>query len=314
MNLAFNIALAGYLAALLLALAELFTRSREKLAPVTVTALALGAVAQTAWLGMRWVAAGRAPFASMFETLVLFAWALAVTYLTLQWRKRLPVLAGVTAALALAVLVLATTFDSSLQPLSPALRSRWLAGHVIACFLAYGAVAIAAVSGAAYLVTSRKAKCGNCDSCRCAQRGDALDAITDKAITFGFLLLTVGIVAGAVWANSAWGSYWSWDPKETWAFITWLIYAVYLHARHMRGWRGKRAAWIAVIGFASVIFTYLGVSFLMGGKHSYAGAERQRGLTILAHEEVPHINELAGPDLRQNGSARWPCRVMKQTS
>lgn len=263
---------------------------------------------------MRWVAAGRPPFSNMFETLVLFAWAVVTIYLALQWHKRVPVLAGVTAVLALAALGIATTFDTSIQPLTPALRSRWLAGHVIACFLAYGAVAVAALSGAAYLIASRKPRCGNCVSCRCAAHAETFDAITDKAITFGFLLLTMGIVAGAVWANSAWGSYWSWDPKETWAFITWLIYAVYLHARHMRGWRGKRAAWIAVIGFASVIFTYLGVSFLMGGKHSYAGEDKGRGQKLLAREQVPQINELAGPVWRQNGEAKWPNRVTKQTS
>ena len=98
----------------------------------------------------------------------------------------------------------------------------------------------------------------------------SLETLTDNAVTFGFLLLTVGIIAGAVWANSAWGSYWSWDPKETWALITWLIYAGYIHCRHVRGCRGRAAAWVAVAGFASVLFTYAGVSFLMGGMHSYA--------------------------------------------
>ena len=95
--------------------------------------------------------------------------------------------------------------------------------------------------------------------------------VTDKSISFGFLFLTVGIISGAVWANSAWGTYWSWDPKETWSLITWFIYAIFLHCRFMRGWRGKRAAWISVIGFASVVFTYLGVNFLLSGLHSYAG-------------------------------------------
>ena len=94
--------------------------------------------------------------------------------------------------------------------------------------------------------------------------------MTAKTISFGFLFLTVGIITGAVWANSAWGTYWSWDPKETWSLITWFIYAIYLHCRYMRGWSGKKAAWISVIGFASVIFTYIGVNFLLSGLHSYA--------------------------------------------
>jgi len=84
------------------------------------------------------------------------------------------------------------------------------------------------------------------------------------------LFLTVGIIAGAVWANFAWGTYWSWDPKETWSLITWFTYAVFLHCRFMRGWRGKRAAWISIVGFSSVVFTYFGVNFLLSGMHSYA--------------------------------------------
>ncbi len=323
------------MAALLLALAELFTRSREKLATVTITALAVGAVAQTAWLIMRWIAAGRAPFSNMFESLVLFVWALVAVYIALQWRKRVPFLAGVTALVAVLVLFLATTFETNIQPLAPALRSRWLAAHVTACFLGYGSVAVAAISGAAYLIVNRRSTCprhlagSGCEanemSIECSGAADpagcrghvaiALDAITDKAITFGFLLLTIGIVSGAVWANSAWGSYWSWDPKETWALITWLIYAVYLHARHMRGWHGKRAAWVAVVGFASVIVTYFGVNFLFGGQHSYARAEGQdRGQTILVREQVTQQIELAGPAPHQNGTAESQCRVTKQTS
>ena len=91
-----------------------------------------------------------------------------------------------------------------------------------------------------------------------------------QMVLFGFLFLTGGIITGAVWANSAWGTYWSWDPKETWSLITWFIYAIFLHCRFMRGWRGKRAAWVSIIGFASVLFTYVGVNLLMKGLHSYA--------------------------------------------
>lgn len=262
MNLAFNISLAGYLAALLLALAELFARTRDKLASVTIGTLAASAAAQTTWLVLRWITAGRPPFSNLFESLSLFAWTLVVVYLVLQWRRRLPFLGAATALLAVIALGGSLTLDSSISPLSPALRSRWLAGHVVACFLAYGSVAVAAIASAAWLFVRRRS-------------GDAsmllsLEVVADRAITFGFLLLTLGIIAGAVWANSAWGSYWSWDPKETWALITWLIYAGCLHCRHVRGWRGAHAAWLSVSGFGSVIFTYAGVSFLMGGMHAYA--------------------------------------------
>jgi cytochrome c-type biogenesis protein CcsB len=96
-----------------------------------------------------------------------------------------------------------------------------------------------------------------------------LDAIAYKTIGFGFLFLTLGIISGAVWANSAWGTYWSWDPKETWSLITWFIYAIYLHIRFRKGWRGKKAAWVSVIGFVAMLFTYFGVNYLLSGLHSY---------------------------------------------
>jgi cytochrome c-type biogenesis protein CcsB len=146
----------------------------------------------------------------------------------------------------------------------PALRSNWLTFHVFTAFLGYGGFAVAALTGAGYLIASRNGSKAQTDIT------EALDAATAKTISFGFLFLTVGIISGAVWANSAWGTYWSWDPKETWSLITWFIYAVFLHCRFMRGWKGKRAAWISIIGFASVIFTYYGVNFLLSGYHSYA--------------------------------------------
>ncbi len=226
--------------------------------------LSAGALAQTAYMILRWIEAGRAPFSNMFESLVLFAWAMVVVYLALRVRHDVPVLAAATALLAVLTLAYASAFESDIKPLMPALRSNWLTVHVFTCFLGYGAFAIAALSSVSYLIAAR-----NGSSVR-PEIADAFDAATAKTISFGFLFLTVGIISGAVWANSAWGTYWSWDPKETWSLITWFVYAVFLHCRFMRGWKGKPAAWISVIGFASVIFTYFGVNFLLSGLHSYA--------------------------------------------
>ena len=97
-----------------------------------------------------------------------------------------------------------------------------------------------------------------------------LDELIYQNVVFGFLLLSVGIITGSVWANSAWGSYWSWDPKETWSLITWLVYAFMLHSRLIRGWHGRKIAWVSIIGFGCVLFTYFGVNFLLSGLHSYA--------------------------------------------
>jgi cytochrome c-type biogenesis protein CcsB len=249
---------------LLLATANLFSSRQRRFAAATTVVLAVGALVQTAYMIMRWLAAGRAPFSNMFESLVLFAWALVVVYLALQCRRKIPVLAVGTALMAVLVLAYASTFESKIEPLMPALRSNWLAVHVFTCFLGYGAVTIAMLSSLGYLLSTRKSATTE------SSTASTFETVTDKSIAFGFLFLTVGIISGAVWANSTWGTYWSWDPKETWSLITWFVYAIFLHCRFMRGWRGRMAAWISVIGFASVVFTYVGVNFLLSGLHSYA--------------------------------------------
>jgi len=272
MTFAFNLSLAGYFTALLLAAANLFSSRQRRFAAATTIVLAAGAMAQTAYMLLRWVAAGRAPFSNMFESLVLFAWAVVVVYLALQMRRQIPVLAAVTALLALLTLAYASTYETKIEPLMPALRSNWLTVHVFTVFLGYGGVALAFLASASYLVVVRIAggRAGKSARAQGPELASALEAATEKTISFGFLFLTVGIISGAVWANSAWGTYWSWDPKETWSLITWFVYAVFLHCRFMRGWKGERAAWISIIGFLSVVFTYFGVNYLLSGLHSYA--------------------------------------------
>ncbi|HUK81521.1 MAG TPA: cytochrome c biogenesis protein CcsA [Verrucomicrobiae bacterium] len=262
MTLVFNLSLTGYLTALLFSAANLFS-SKRRFGVVVTLFLTAGVVAQTVYMIWRWAEAGRAPFSNMFESLVLFAWAVVAVYLALRVKLDIPALGAATALLAALALAYASTYhDNAIKPLMPALRSNWLTFHVLACFLGYGAFGVACAASFGYLLTAS----------RRAELADAFDTATAKTISFGFLFLTVGIISGAVWANSAWGTYWSWDPKETWSLITWFIYAVFLHCRFMRGWRGKRAAWISVLGFASVIFTYFGVNYLLSGLHSYAAS------------------------------------------
>jgi cytochrome c-type biogenesis protein CcsB len=281
MTFAFNLSLAGYFTALLLAAANLFSTRQRRFAGATTVVLAVAAIAQTTYMLLRWVAAGRAPFSNMFESLVLFAWAVVVVYLALQIRRQIPVLAAVTALLAVLTLAYASTYETKIEPLMPALRSNWLTVHVFTVFLGYGGVALAFLSSVSYLVVVRIARfrAAFVSSDRAGKNvgapgglelAGALEAATEKTISFGFLFLTVGIISGAIWANSAWGTYWSWDPKETWSLITWFVYAVFLHCRFMRGWKGERAAWISIVGFLSVIFTYFGVNYLLSGLHSYA--------------------------------------------
>jgi len=198
------------------------------------------------------------PLANMYESLVFFSWVLSLFYLFFFSRKYKGRLFGLLSSLFCFLLLLIPLWvgmDRSPKPLVPALQSFWLYLHVITCFLGYGGLGIGFLFSLIYLFVEKNK--------------EVLEEGTYKAIVLGFLFLTLGIITGAAWAHYAWGRYWAWDPKETWSLITWLIYAGWLHARLMRGWRGKRMAILSIIGFASVIFTYVGVNYLLSGLHSY---------------------------------------------
>jgi len=236
-----------------------------------------------AWIGntvgilMRWMESyrlggdyGHAPFSNMYESLVFFGWTIALIYLVLERRYQFRTLGALAAPLACIALAYASfTPDKSIQPLIPALQSNWLIAHVITCFLGYAAFAIAFAASILYLLKANGGgPSGNGVKYRIPSR-DLLDELTHQLVMFGFLFLTAGIITGAVWAKQAWTRYWSWDPKETWSLITWLIYAALLHFRMMRGWRGRRIAILSIIGFFAVLFTYFGVNYFLAGLHSY---------------------------------------------
>ena len=171
------------------------------------------------------------------------------------------------AFLAMAYASLSPNISDRIQPLIPALKSNWLIAHVMTCFVGYAAFAIAFGISIMYLIKSNSGENPNRLLMRLPDQ-QMLDELTHQMVLFGFLFLTVGIITGAVWANSAWGRYWGWDPKETWSLITWFVYATLLHARLMRGWRGRRIAYLSIVGFGAVLFTYFGVN-LLPGLHSY---------------------------------------------
>ena len=295
-------------------------------------------IALIGWLGnttgilMRWVESyrmgiGHAPFSNLYESLVFFAWTIALIYLVIERKANNRVIGAFTmpiAFLAMAYASLKAGITTEIQPLIPALKSNWLIAHVITCFIGYAAFAISFGISSMYLMKkgrdeeqvgwlnfakpltlfifvllfSRVLLVGNwamsviiaLPICFifyigvffASRTSEAykhrllgvfpepviLDELGYQMTLFGFLFLSVGIITGAVWANSAWGRYWGWDPKETWSLITWFIYATLLHARLMRGWRGKRIAYLSLVGFAAVLFTYFGVN-LLPGLHSY---------------------------------------------
>jgi cytochrome c-type biogenesis protein CcsB len=232
-------------------------------------------VGNAAGMIMRWVESyrlgiGHAPLSNMYESLVFFSWTIVVIYLVIERRYKSRIIGAFAtpiAFLAMAYASLSPNVSDRIQPLVPALKSNWLIAHVITCFLGYAAFAIAFSISLMYLF-KKSAKEDKIHLLARLPESNVLEELTHQMVTFGFLFLSIGIITGAVWANSAWGSYWSWDPKETWSLITWFIYATLLHARMMRGWHGRRIAYLSIIGFMAVLFTYFGVN-LLPGLHSY---------------------------------------------
>jgi cytochrome c-type biogenesis protein CcsB len=209
---------------------------------------------------------GHAPLSNIYESLVFFAFTISVLYIVVERRYQNRTIGAFALPLAFFALAYASFGTSSkISPLIPALKSNWLIAHVMTCFVGYAAFALAFGVSIMYLL-----KKGDDHEGLTARlpAPSFLDELTHQLIMFGFLFLTAGIITGAVWANSAWGRYWGWDPKETWSLITWFIYATLLHARLMRGWSGKRIALLSLVGFAAVMFTYFGVN-LLPGLHSY---------------------------------------------
>jgi cytochrome c-type biogenesis protein CcsB len=242
----------------------------------------LGILAQTAGLGLRWhesyqLGIGHAPLTNMYESLLFFAWCAAIFYVLLEIKFKLPVIGAFVMPIpfiTLAYTSIAKNISKEISPLIPALQSNWLIAHVITCFIGYGAFAVAAGLGIIYLLRHFADKIKFIQESLISRLPDlrTLDDLIHKTIIFGFLWLSAGIITGAVWANEAWGTYWQWDPKETWSIITWFVYAFTLHARFTRGWNGSRIAWLAVIGLVSVFFTYFGVNYLLDGLHSYGAS------------------------------------------
>lgn len=212
----------------------------------------------TAGLVGRSLAAGHWPLTNRYEFALCFAWAIVIIYLLLEasWRQRR---AG-TAVLAIALLVatyavLRPADERAIAPLLPALRSAWLQVHVLTTLLGYGAFGVAA--GLGLMLLTRRA----------SSDGDGLDPgierAMERAVSLGFSWLTLGILTGAIWAQNAWGRYWGWDPKESWALVTWLWYLLILHLRPLPRWRGRRLTGLVVAGFGVVLFTFVGVPWLV---------------------------------------------------
>ena len=251
-------------------------------------------------LAGRWVSHGYFPLSNLYESLLFLSWTLLFIHLFLETKTGSKLLGPII----IPVVLLIDGFSSltlpiemqKASPLVPALQSNWLMMHVSLMMLSYATLITGSLLSILFLMLSIKQpqnikddsnlklkttslafaegilalKSNSSTTSKFASKLlENMDNMSYRIISLGFPFLTIGIIAGAVWANEAWGSYWSWDPKETWALITWLVFAAYLHARIIKGWEGKKPALLASLGFFVVWICYLGVNFLGQGLHSY---------------------------------------------
>jgi cytochrome c-type biogenesis protein CcsB len=245
--------------ATLLWIITIFSHRVKRLA---LAAMLTGWLVLTLSIVIRSAATGHGPFSNMHEFSQAFAWGIMALGLLFWWRSKVTLIAGVTTAFALALLIFAATLSSRVISLVPALQqSTLLTLHVTAAVIAYGAFAVSFGIALVFLFRRR-------DSASRQPSDDVLDKLQYQAVIIGFPFLTLTVILGAIWADISWGQYWSWDPKETASLVTWLLYAIYLHARVMRGWRGKKLALLVVVGFCAVLFTFFG-NYIFQGLHSY---------------------------------------------
>ena len=246
--------------------AEVPARS-ERFARMAVSLTVLGAVLQFSSIVTRGVAAERWPLGNMYEFTSAICLAAVVGWLLML--RRSPVARAVGPFVLLPVVVLlflaGTVLYAQAAPVVPALQSYWLVIHVTTITISSGLLLVPGVASVLFLVRDAGYLADRLPS------SDVLDRLAYRTTIIAFPLFTFAVIAGAIWAEAAWGRFWGWDPKETVAFVSWVVYAAYLHARATAGWRATRAAWINVVGFATVLFNLFFINMVVAGLHSYAG-------------------------------------------
>jgi cytochrome c-type biogenesis protein CcsB len=249
---------------------------KERLGLITTPVTWLGFLGHTTAFIMRWIESywlniGHAPLTNRYESFIFFSWTIVLLYIFIEWRTRNKSIGVFVMPLAfLGMAYVSLSPDNTIEPLLPALKSNWLTVHVFTCFLGYAAFAVAFGLSIMYLLKKSSSASKPQSVLNQIPALEVLDELTYQMLLIGFVFLTIGILTGAVWAQTVWGRYWGWDPKEIWSLITWVVYAGLLHLRLLiRDWHGSRMAVLSIIGFVCVLFTFLGVNFLMSGLHSY---------------------------------------------
>lgn len=252
------LATAVYGIVVLISVVGFWTRA-EKIEGIAALGVAIATIIVALSLIIRGITLDRLPLTGLYEFILAFVLFLGISYFVLRRKISNTALMLTLSLTCFLGMALAITVPHSDAPLMPALKSIWLSIHVVTAIIAYGSFGIAAMMSLLYLVHEKG-----------EDKNMALyDEISYKAIAMGFIFQTLLLVTGAVWAEEVWGTWWSWDPKETWALITWFIYATALHGYKRRNWAGRKAAWFSLFGFVVVLFTMLGVTFILPGMHSY---------------------------------------------
>ena len=259
LNVLFFAALILYFIATVLELSGMVFK-KEKITRIAWWIFVVGAVLHTAYLVVRGVMAGRLPLSNQFEFSTAFAWGVAMILIGLQLKSKAEWMRAAAMPMAFLILSYAALQPREITELMPALKSAWFGLHIGSAVFSYAAFVLAGCGGLRWLLQEKKAS-----QAALVQ----LDYLCYRLVALGFLLLTIVILSGAIWAEQAWSAFWTWDPKETWALITWILYAIYLHLRLRKKLSGKVMAWFVVIAVPVVLFTFVGVNTLLPGLHSY---------------------------------------------
>ena len=243
----------------------------KSMARISFGLLFLGFLTHTLTIGFWTIQTGYFPVYNLRESLSFFAWAIIGVYLLVQVRFNIMVLGSFLSPLAAVMMISSSFLPHQTGPVNPLLQNIWLMVHVGTIFIGNGVFAVAFLAGIMYLIQERQIKSKRLGPLYHRLPSlEVLDALNYNCLILGFPLLTLGMLSGSVFAQYTLGTFWRWDPKEVWSLITWLLYAALLHGRLVAGWRGRRSAMISIVGFLVLIFSFLGVNFLVKGYHSFS--------------------------------------------
>ena len=265
----FELAITFYFAAMIVSITELF-RDTKTISKLMIAFAAIGFSLHTANMVARYVSGGYLPIASLHETAAFFAWCIVFIFFFLELRYHLGLLGSFVMPMVFLLMLLSSILPRAIKPLPPLLQSSWFGVHIGLAFLGNAALAMAFGVGVMYLIQEKHLKSKHLGGLfKRLPNLQVLDDLNYRLVSLGFFMLAFAVITGSLWAQSALGAYWRWDPKEVWSLITLLIYALILHVRLNSGWRGRKVAILSIIGFMAVLFTFFGVNLVLDSTHSF---------------------------------------------